>query len=85
MQINMQNQIGSGDIAYYTDAWANLQSRTSNVAENGPEHKPGALLGKASSAGPEDLAVFTFGAGADASICTDICARAAAAPWQHFF
>lgn len=49
--------------------------------KGGSEHKPGAILDKAGSAGPENLAVFTFGTGADASTYTDIYASTAA-PWQ---
>lgn len=51
--------------------------------KGGSEHKPGAILDKAGSTGPEDLAFFTFGTGADADTYTDICASTAAAPWQR--
>lgn len=50
--------------------------------KGGSEHKPGAILDKAGSAGPQDLAVFTSGTGADANTHTAICASIAAAPWQ---
>lgn len=52
--------------------------------KDGSEHKPGVILDKAGSAGPEDLAVFTFGTAADANRYADICASTTAAPWQWF-
>lgn len=45
--------------------------------KSGSEHKPATVLGKAGSAGPEDLSVFTPGTGA--SMYTGICAIAVAA------
>lgn len=42
--------------------------------KSGSEHKPATVLGKAGSAGPEDLSVLTPGTGAGASMYTDICA-----------
>lgn len=35
--------------------------------KGGSEHKPRAILDKAGSAGPEDLALFSFGTEADAN------------------
>jgi len=63
--------------------------------KSGSEHKPATVLGKAGSAGPEDLAVFAPGTGAGASMYMDICAStgsssiagAALRPswrWKHY-
>lgn len=42
--------------------------------KSGSEYKPATVLGKAGSAGPEDLSVFTHETGAGASMYLDICA-----------
>lgn len=63
--------------------------------KSGSEHKPATILGKAGSAGPEDLAVFTPGTGAGASVYMDIGASAGSNsiadaafrlswPWKHY-
>lgn len=41
--------------------------------KSGSEHKPATILGRAGSAGPEDLTVFTPGTRAGASMYTDTC------------
>lgn len=41
--------------------------------KSGSEHKPAAVLHRAGSAGPEDLAVLTPGTRAGTSMYTDIC------------